>query len=56
MPKPIRFKAKLHSPASPQNATWAFLVLPAAASAKLPTRSMVTVEGVFAHGGAGDGT
>ena len=53
MPKPsatnVRFKAKLHRPASPKGATWAFLVLPAAASAKLPTRSMVTVEGVFAE-------
>jgi len=46
----IRFKAKLSRPASPGDATWAFLVLPAAASAKLPTRSMVTVDGTL--GGA----
>src|SRR5690606_3263545 len=38
----IRFKAKLSRPANPKGATWMFLVLPAAASAKLPTRSMVT--------------
>jgi len=46
----IRFKAKLSRPASPKGATWMFLVLPAAASAKLPTRSMVTVDGTL--GGA----
>ena len=44
----IRFKAKLSRPAAPKDAAWTFLVLPAAASAKLPTRSMVTVEGGFA--------
>jgi hypothetical protein len=44
----IRFKAKLSRPATPKGADWTFLVLPAAASAKLPTRSMVTVEGSFA--------
>ena len=43
----IRFKAKLVRPASPKNATWTFLVLPKAASAKLPTRAMTTVEGSF---------
>ena len=41
----IRFKAKLLRPESPKGATWAFLVLPADASAKLPTRSMTTVDG-----------
>ena len=41
----IRFKAKLLRPASPKGAAWTFLVLPANASAKLPTRSMTTVEG-----------
>lgn len=41
----IRFKATLLRPASPKGATWTFLVLPAAASAELPTRSMVTVDG-----------
>ena len=45
----IRFKARLQRPAQPANATWTFLLLPAAASAKLPTRSMVTVEGSFAE-------
>ena len=44
----IRFEAKLLRPARPKNAGWAFLVLPAAASRKLPTRAMVTVEGRFA--------
>ncbi|MDH5832793.1 YdeI/OmpD-associated family protein [Luteimonas kalidii] len=43
----IRFKATLQRPAQPKGAAWRFLVLPAAASAKLPTRSMVTVEGTF---------
>lgn len=41
----IEFKAKLSRPATPKGAAWSFLVLPVAASAKLPTRSMVTVEG-----------
>jgi hypothetical protein len=44
----IRFKAKLSRPATPKGTAWTFLVLPAAASAKLPTRSMVTVEGSLA--------
>jgi Bacteriocin-protection, YdeI or OmpD-Associated/Domain of unknown function (DUF1905) len=43
----VRFKARLLRPAQPKTATWTFLVLPAAASAKLPTRSMVTVDGLF---------
>ena len=43
----IRFEAKLLRPATPKNATWTFLVLPADASAKLPTRSMVSVEGTL---------
>ena len=43
----IRFKTKLLRPASPQGAAWTFLVLPASASAKLPTRSMVTVDGTL---------
>ncbi|MDQ3056635.1 MAG: YdeI/OmpD-associated family protein [Pseudomonadota bacterium] len=50
MPKSIakiRFKAKLSRPAMLKNAAWMFLVLPAAASAKLLTRSMVTVEGTL---------
>jgi hypothetical protein len=44
----IKFKAKLSRPAQPKGAQWTFLVLPAAASAKLPTRSMVTVDGTLA--------
>ena len=51
MPKPvarIRFTARLHRPATPANADWAFLRLPQAASAKLPSRSMVSVEGTLA--------
>ena len=44
---PITFKATLQKPAEPKGAGWAFLVLPKAASAKLPTRSMVTVDGVL---------
>lgn len=44
----IRFKAKLLRPESPKGAAWAFLVLPAEASAKLPTRSMTTVDGTLA--------
>jgi hypothetical protein len=43
----IRFKARLSRPASPKGAAWTFLVLPAAASAKLPTRSMATVDGTL---------
>lgn len=43
----IRFDATLHRPALPKNATWSFLVLPADASAKLPTRAMVSVEGTL---------
>lgn len=43
----IRFEAKLLRPAQPKNAAWSFIVLPKAASAKLPTRSMVTVDGTM---------
>ncbi|WP_454831300.1 YdeI/OmpD-associated family protein [Pseudoxanthomonas wuyuanensis] len=45
--KRIRFSAKLLRPASPKGASWAFLVLPADASARLPTRSMTTVDGTL---------
>lgn len=45
---PVAFEATLHRPAEPKGATWAFLVLPASASSRLPTRSQVTVEGRFA--------
>lgn len=44
---PIRCKARLLRPASPKGATWTYLVLPAAASAKLPARGMVSVEGAL---------
>lgn len=43
----IRFKATLMRPATPKGAAWSFLVLPANASKKLPTRSMTSVEGTF---------
>jgi hypothetical protein len=43
----IRFKARLLRPATPRGAAWTFLVLPKNASAKLPTRSMTTVEGTI---------
>ncbi|MGH8076754.1 MAG: YdeI/OmpD-associated family protein [Lysobacter sp.] len=43
----IRFKAKLLRPETPKGAAWAFLVLPANASAKLPTRSMTSVDGTL---------
>jgi hypothetical protein len=45
--KPVRFTAKLSRPAAPKGATWTFVVLPAAASKQLPTRSMVTVDGTL---------
>lgn len=41
----IRFSTRLLRPATPANAAWTFLVLPPAASAKLPARGMVTVDG-----------
>ena len=44
----IKFQAKLSRPVEPKGATWTFLVLPAAASKQLPTRSMVTVDGTLA--------
>ncbi|WP_244240801.1 YdeI/OmpD-associated family protein [Luteimonas yindakuii] len=47
-PTRVRFDARLQRPAQPADADWAFLVLPAAASAKLPTRSQVTVDGTLA--------
>ncbi|MGY0558187.1 MULTISPECIES: YdeI/OmpD-associated family protein [unclassified Lysobacter] len=46
----IHFKTKLLRPAEPAKATWTFLILPKAASGKLPTRSMTTVDGTL--GGA----
>lgn len=46
--KKIRFEAKLLRPAEAgKAASWSFLILPKDASAKLPTRSMTTVEGTL---------
>jgi len=44
----VRCKARLLRPAEPANASWTFLVLPVAASARLGARSMVSVEGELA--------
>jgi len=45
---PIHFSAKLRRPAgTDKGASWAFLNLPQEASQKLPTRSMISVEGTF---------
>lgn len=41
-------KLALLRPAEPKGATWTFLVLPKAASAKLPSRGLVTVDGTLA--------
>ena len=41
----IRFKARLLRPAADRRASWTFLVLPKAVSAKLGTRASVAVEG-----------
>lgn len=44
----IRFRQKLLQPAPPVKAgTWTFLILPAAASAKLPTRGQMPVRGTL---------
>lgn len=45
---PIRFRAKLFEPAETSKAgSWAFLILPKNASAKLPARGMASVEGTI---------
>lgn len=46
-PAKIRFTAPLLRPASPKGAAWVFLVLPVNASAKLPTRTMTSVDGTL---------
>ena len=46
-PAKIAFKAKLQRPAEPKGATWTFLLLPSNASAKLPTRSMASIDGML---------
>jgi len=43
----VRFSAKLHRPATAKAVSWTFLTLPKQASAKLPSRSMVSVEGTI---------
>ena len=44
----IRFKAKLFRPAeSEKGESWAFLILPKNASAKLPSRGMTAIEGTI---------
>src|SRR5437879_10670893 len=44
----IRFKAKLFRPAESEKAdSWAFLILPKNASAKLPSRGMTAIEGTI---------
>lgn len=43
----VKFTAILQRPAQPKNASWRFLVLPKSASARLPARSMVTVDGTL---------
>lgn len=44
----LHFQTKLLRPAAPQDASWTFLRLPAQASAALPARGMVTVDGTLA--------
>ena len=44
----VSFRAKLLQPATPEDAAWSFLLVPAGASAKLSTRGMISVEGTFA--------
>lgn len=44
----IRFRARLSRPLRPAGADWAFLVLPPAASARLPSRAQVSVSGSLA--------
>ncbi|HEV2539545.1 MAG TPA: YdeI/OmpD-associated family protein [Frateuria sp.] len=43
----FRFAAKLLRPAEPRNASWAFVVLPAEASAALPRRGRTSVQGTL---------
>jgi hypothetical protein len=44
---PSRFEAKLQRPAEPHGASWAFVLLPAEASARLPRRGRTSVEGTL---------
>jgi hypothetical protein len=43
----IRFKAKLFRPATAKDGSWTFLTLPKSASAKLPSRGMIAIEGTI---------
>lgn len=43
----IRTRVRLLRPAQPKGASWSFLVLPVAASAKLPARGMCSVRGTI---------
>lgn len=45
--KPTVFQARLLRPASPQRATWSFLLVPPDASARLPARGLVSVDGTL---------
>lgn len=47
-PPTIRCRVPLLRPAEPADATWSFLLLPAPASAPLPSRGLVTVAGHLA--------
>jgi hypothetical protein len=44
---PIRFRATLSRPAGEAKAVWTFVALPGKASAKLPSRGLVSVSGVL---------
>jgi hypothetical protein len=44
----IRFTARVLRPAKPRAASWSFLVLPPKASAKLPTRGPLGIDGTLA--------
>lgn len=44
----LHFQSKLLRPVAPPDACWTFLLIPAQASAALPTRGMVTVDGTLA--------
>lgn len=48
-PASIEFEARLLRPADPADASWAFLLLPQHASDRLPSRSMVSVQGTLAE-------
>jgi len=46
-PAAIRFSARLLRPAKPPGASWSFLVLPKAASARMPSRGLVAIVGTL---------